>query len=261
MKPFKLLQITDPHLGSQVGGRLLGVNTDESLIDVLDTLAGQDVPDLIVATGDISKDGGIASYLRFLKIIDDYYPSVPLAWLPGNHDDSANMQSVAGHPIELVHQTGGWNFVLLDSHVPGETRGYFSVEELQRLDDELTKQPNLPTLVFLHHQPVPVGSEWIDTYIVGNHQAFFDVIDRHPQVKVISWGHVHQEFLGEYNGIALMATPSTCIQFEANSDQFKLSTTMPGYRTYQLFGDGTFTTEVTRVRLKDYKIDFKSTGY
>lgn len=261
MKPFKILQITDPHLGSQVDGNLLGINTDNSLLDVLDFLVGKDSPDLIVATGDISKDGGAASYIRFLKIMDEYYPSTPLAWLPGNHDNPLNMHSVAGHPIELVHQTGGWNFIFLDSHVPGETGGHLSADELQRLDSELTKQPYLPTLVFLHHQPVPVGSKWIDRYIVDNNKDFFAVIDRHPQVKIISWGHVHQEFFGSYKNIALMATPSTCIQFEPNSDEFKLSEAMPGYRTFELFADGSYTTEVPRVALKTYSIDFTSTGY
>lgn len=261
MKPFKLLQITDPHLGSQIGGSLLGMDTDNSLIDVLDSLRGVMAPDLIVATGDISKDGGLPSYIRFLKIVDEYFPSVPLAWLAGNHDNTDNMISIGGHPIENHYQAGHWNFILLDSHVPGETGGHLSVDELERLDSELSKRPNTPAIVFLHHQPVPVGSHWIDRYVVDNSQDFFDVIDKHPQVKVVSWGHVHQEFYARHNHIDLMATPSTCIQFEPNSNDFKLSEAMPGYRTYDLFSNGRYQTHVSRVALQRYTIDFASTGY
>ena len=43
--------------------------------------------DLIIATGDISNDGTIASYHRFIARVQDYLPGIPLAWLAGNHDN------------------------------------------------------------------------------------------------------------------------------------------------------------------------------
>jgi Icc protein len=261
MSTVRIVQITDCHLGSKPNESLLGLDTDESLRDVLDRIYANETPDLLLCTGDISNDAGATSYMRFLQIINEYFPQTPLAWLPGNHDDPANMLSVAGHPIEYSHQMGGWNLIFLNSRIPGEEGGRISEPELQRLERELSENSGVPTAIFLHHQPVPVGSAWVDQYVVENAQEMFDICDRHTQLKLISWGHIHQEYNGARNGVALMATPSTCVQFKPRSDEFVVSTAMPGYRTYSLFEDGHFESGVERVEEKQYGIDYASTGY
>lgn len=261
MRPFHLLQITDCHLGSQPNTELLGMNTDESLYDVLSLLKEQETPDLIVCSGDISGDGGVASYERFLAIMAEQFPNIPLAWLPGNHDDPASMMQVKPLPIENAHKAGGWNLVFLDSKIPREEGGELKPQDLDYLDDLLAASPDLPTLIFLHHQLVDVGSDWVDQYKVKNSEAFFKVVDRYDCVKGIAWGHVHQEFSCERKGVALMATPSTCVQFTPNMIEFQVDHLMPGYRSFNLFPDGTFATEVKRIAQKDYAQDFSATGY
>jgi len=258
---FRLVQITDCHIGSRPNERLLGLNTDQSLRDVLASIAANERPDLLLVSGDISNDGGPISYARFLKTVDEYFPQVPLAWLPGNHDEPENMFSVAGYPLELALERNGWNIILLDSRIPGEEGGRLPDYELTRLERELSNKPNSPTAVFLHHQPVPVGSAWVDQYVVENAGDFFDICDCHEQIKFISWGHIHQEFNGERRGVTLMATPSTCVQFEPGIDDFQVSQAMPGYRTYTLHADGRFESGVSRIEERAYTIDYASTGY
>lgn len=261
MRPYRLLQITDCHLGSQPGERLLGLDTDQSLCDVMQLLQANESPDLILATGDISNDGGVHSYERFIQLVERYFPNTPLAWLPGNHDDPMNMDQVQVLPIEAHCVRGGWNMVYLDSRIPMEEGGELHPIELERLEQKLAQYHRLPAIVFLHHQPVPVGSNWIDQYVVRNADAFFRIIDRFKNVKAICWGHVHQEFYGVRNGVKLIATPSTCIQFTPNQYDFSVDSVMPGYRRFELYPDGTFDTDVKRIRDKVYKIDFASTGY
>ncbi len=261
MRPFHLLQITDCHLGSLPNQELLGLNTDESLNDVLRLLALQEHPDLILCTGDISNDGGVASYERFIDFVRVHFPETPLAWLPGNHDDPTNMDQVKDLPIEAHHSMGGWNFIFLDSKIPMEEGGELQPSELQRLEDELQKHPDDPTIVFLHHQVVAVGSAWVDQYAVKNADQFFEIIDRHDNVKMVSWGHVHQEFNGKRKDVSLLATPSTCVQFVPNCDDFQVDRIMPGYRHYKLYPDGRYTTKVHRVTEKKYAINFAATGY
>jgi len=106
-----------------------------------------------------------------------------------------------------------------------------------------------------------VGSEWIDQYIVRNADTFFKVLDRFPNVKAVVWGHVHQDFSSERKGVKLIATPSTCVQFKPNCNDFTVDTLMPGYRWFDLHDDGSFTTGVERVTGKEYVIDYKSAGY
>lgn len=261
MRPFHLLHITDCHLSSQPDHEFLGLNTDESLRDVLHLMQTQERPDLILCSGDISNDGGVASYERFVSFVREAFPETPLAWLPGNHDDPINMDQVKDLPIEAHHSVADWNFIFLDSTIPMEEGGEIKLNELQRMEAELQKYPDKPTIIFLHHQPVAVGSEWVDQYIVKNSDQFFEVVDRYNNVKAISWGHVHQEFTANRDGVALLATPSTCVQFVPSCDDFQVDRIMPGYRHYKLFPDGNFTTDVRRVAGKKYRINFEATGY
>jgi Icc protein len=160
-----------------------------------------------------------------------------------------------------VVEQGDWMMLLLNSVVPFKVHGNFEAAELAYLDQMLAANPHKHIIVMLHHQPVLVGSTWIDQYVVRNADAFFDVIDRYSQVKAVVWGHVHQDFRSERKGVALIGTPSTCVQFKPLCDDFTVDTLMPGYRWFDLNDDGSFTTGVERVTDRQYVIDYKSAGY
>jgi Icc protein len=262
-KPLRILQITDCHLGRDEDESLLGLRTLDSFTDVLERATQEeDSFDLVLCSGDISNDGTTGSYERFIKTLRRFMPSTPLAWLPGNHDDPASMRSInVAAPKSEYLTLGGWRLILLNSRVPFEERGELPQSELNRLERLLESDPQSPTLIFLHHQMVPVGSAWIDQYVVSNADAFFEVIDRFENVRCVSWGHVHQEFYRVRNGVDLLATPSTCVQFKPLRDDFTVDQIMPGYRTYELHPNGVYTTQVSRVTERAYSIDDASTGY
>ncbi|WP_338109455.1 3',5'-cyclic-AMP phosphodiesterase [Pseudomaricurvus alkylphenolicus] len=260
-QPLRLIQITDCHLGPRPGEQLLGMDTDESLLDVLSRLKQREQKaDYVIATGDITSNAHIDAYERFLGYMQQYYP-LPLAWLSGNHDLDTVMRRfpsdrVQREYIELEH----WQLILLDSSVPGHEHGDITPEELQRLEDCLQGCAK-PALVFVHHQPVPVGCTWIDQYVIRSSEALLEIIDRHDQVKGLVWGHVHQAFEGLRGEVPLWATPSTCIQFKPRMVDFALDDTMPGYRWFDLYPDGRIETGVERIAEKAYGIDFASSGY
>lgn len=259
----RIIQISDCHLGPLTSEALLGLNTDESLHDVLALITEKETDfDYLVCTGDIASAGHETCYRRFIAIVRQYFAQ-PLAWLPGNHDSSAIMASVdlPYVPEARVVEQGNWLILLLDSVVPFKVHGNFEQGELDYLEQMLSANPDKHIMVMLHHQPVLVGSAWIDQYILRNADAFFAVIDRYPNVKAIVWGHVHQDFSSQRNGIPLIATPSTCVQFKPKCDDFTVDTLMPGYRWFDLNDNGTFATGVERVTGKTYVIDYKSAGY
>lgn len=257
-KTIRLAQITDPHLGKQPGDELLGVNTDLSLQDVLSTLPEHD---LLIASGDISNDGSPESYRRFADTLTSQGIS-RFACLPGNHDEHEVMARVMGPAVmNPVLVLGSWIFILLNSRVPGFEYGDLSESELKFLDKTLGRHPNHHAMIFLHHQPVKVGSAWIDQYLVRSADRFFNILDQHSNVRGVAWGHVHQDFHEIRNGVELFASPSTCIQFKPNNDQFALDDTMPGYRMFNLQSDGGITTSIGRVEGKNYNTDFSSSGY
>ncbi|UZJ43182.1 3',5'-cyclic-AMP phosphodiesterase [Marinimicrobium sp. C6131] len=260
---MRLIQITDCHLGPLSDPSLLGLNTDQSLDDVLRLVAREQTSvDAMVCTGDIASDAHEECYGRFVTTVRNHF-SVPLGWLPGNHDSAAIMAQLESEfvPESRVMSVGEWLVVLLDSAVPGQVYGHLADSELDFLSQTLASNSPRPTLVMLHHQPVPVGSRWIDEYILKNADDFFAIIDAHPQVKGVSWGHVHQFYHGERNGVQLFATPATCIQFKPGSESFAVDRAMPGYRWFDLHDDGRLDTGVSRVEDQKYQIDYQSAGY
>lgn len=262
-KPVRLIQITDCHLGPELSESLLGLNTDQSLDDVLQ-LISQEQPafDQLVCTGDIASAGHDTCYQRFVSTIRAYF-SAPLAWLPGNHDSAAIMAEVniPNPPEARQISFDNWLIILLDSAVPGQVYGYLAESELDYLRTALAANVDKHVMIMLHHQPVPVGSAWIDQYILRNAETLFDIVDQYPRVKALVWGHVHQDFESERKGVKLIATPSTCVQFKPDCDAFTVDTKMPGYRWFELRADGSFDTGVSRVTGKQYTIDYQSAGY
>jgi Icc protein len=102
-------------------------------------------------------------------------------------------------------------------------------------------------MVCVHHHPVEMASRWLDAVGIDNAEALFAVLDAHPQLRAISWGHVHQCFDARRRGVRLLATPSTCAQFLPLSEQFALDARAPAYRRLTLRSDGTLETDVVWV--------------
>jgi Icc protein len=238
------------------------MDTDASLGHVLALLgAATHPPDLILATGDLANHGSDAAYARFRDRIEAF--GVPWFWLPGNHDELGRMRRQYAGARGMVRsiRTGGWQIVMLDSAIPGEVGGELGAGELALLDRALGEEPGCPALVCLHHQPVPIGCAWLDEQRVRDAEAFFAVLARHPQTRAVLWGHVHQEFSAVRNGLQLLASPSTCVQFAPGSDTFRLDERAPGLRWIELGADGSFATRVERVQGVTLDFDRESTGY
>ncbi len=259
---LRIAQITDTHLYADRGGRLLGLNTRECLDQVLRLVQQDDSFDLVVASGDLAHDGSEAAYLQVREKLGQL--EIPVYCLAGNHDErDAIRKHLDGENFHCVRSkvSGGWQLVFLDSTVKGEDGGHLDVAELEALSQALDKHPDLPTVVWLHHQPVSMGSRWLDTMAVDNPDDFFAIIDRHPQVRAIVWGHVHQTFEQQRNDVLLLASPSTCLQFLPASEDFAVDENPPGYRWLELYPDGSLQTGVKRLAEIPGRIDLAARGY
>lgn len=263
-QPVRLLQLTDCHIGPDESEELLGLNTNESLHDVIDHLSREQMSwDLLVTTGDIANNGGARTYQRYLDILKQSNIEFgAFGWLPGNHDSPVEMnEALASNELTKEIHIGNWLILLLNTQVPGHTHGNLVEAELNLLDEALARNSDRHVLIFMHHQPVPVGCAWVDAQKVRSEYAFFKILDQYSHVKVVAWGHVHHEFSEERNKVQLLATPSTSIQFKSRSDDFAVDRKMPGYRWFQLNPDGSFSTQVERIAEKKYPIQFSSEGY
>lgn len=262
-RPLRVIQITDTHLCADPKARLMGLNTQTSLLAVLARLRQEPVPpDLVLATGDLVHDASPAGYRRLGAILASL--GVPVYCLPGNHDQATTLAAILNEGrVRTVPEAmqGGWALLFMDSTLPDSDAGHLSETELERLATALERHRDLPTLICLHHNPVPVGSVWMDTMAVDNGDDLFALLDRHPQVRGLLWGHVHQVFEAERNGVRLMATPSTCIQFQPGGDTFALDPAPPGYRWLELTPEGGIHTGVRRLEGYPLDLDTEAGGY
>jgi Icc protein len=258
---IRIAQITDTHLYADPDSRLLGLDTHHSLRAVIE-LARRRKPDLVIASGDLAHDASPAAYKRLAECFR--IMAVPVYCLPGNHDEAAALRNClpgAGCVCPGEVRLQGWQLIFLDSTLAGSEGGHLSATELQRLEQCLHAAPDLHALVALHHQPVAVGSRWLDSMAVDNATAFFSVIDRHPQVRAIIWGHVHQQFEQHHKEVKLLATPSTCIQFLPRSETFAVEPVPPGYRWIDLYSDGRIESGIERLATIPGSVDLSTRGY
>ncbi len=263
LQPSLLIaQITDTHLFGTPTAHLLGVQTHASCQAVLHHLTQlPHRPDLLLFTGDLSQDGTVAAYEHLQDMVCPL--GIPTYWVPGNHDEAQVMAQVLRRspisPQKSLH-VGGWHLILLDTHVPGCVHGELSAESLAWLEQELSQSPQEPAMLAFHHPPFGVGSAWMNEIGLRNAADFFAVCDRHPRLKLVVFGHIHQEFCYHRNGVDYVATPSTCIQFKPNSEHFALDPVAPGLRLIHLFPSGAWSSNVSRAGYA-YQPDFAAAGY
>jgi Icc protein len=261
---LRILQISDPHLYADASSRLLGQNTRETL-DLVLSLARQVCwpADRLLLTGDLVHDESARGYRYLEQRIARL--GIPCSGIPGNHDAPQLMSEIFGRGKTISTATsvraGTWHLVFLDSTIPDDNGGHLSEGQLDRLREDLAAHPDKHTLICLHHQPVPVGSRWVDTMALDNPDDFFSVTDQHPQVRGVLWGHVHQEFSSERSGVGLFAAPSTCVQFLPGSDDFAVDALTPGFRWLDLHPDGRIDTGVRRIAAYPAPVDLTTAGY
>ncbi|BBV15513.1 MULTISPECIES: 3',5'-cyclic-AMP phosphodiesterase [Citrobacter] len=260
----RILQITDTHLFAEKHETLLGVNTWDSYQSVLDAIHAESPEyDLIVATGDLAQDQSAAAYQHFAEGIASF--RAPCVWLPGNHDFQPAMYSAlqdAGiSPAKRVFIGEQWQILLLDSQVFGVPHGELSEFQLEWLERKLADAPDRNTLLLLHHHPLPAGCSWLDQHSLRNAAELDNVLVNYPRARYLLCGHIHQELDLDWNGRRLLATPSTCVQFKPHCSNFTLDTISPGWRTLELFADGTLQTQVRRLQGNRFHPDTASEGY
>lgn len=258
----ELVQITDCHLFKDDAGKLLGLQTAFSLNAVLDDIAMLPAKDLLLATGDLSQDGTPESYRRLRDGVNRF--AMPAFWIPGNHDEPALMASeLTGGNWSAAKRiiAGKWQIILLDSMVPRRVYGKLKDDQLALVEKALQEYPHHHALVVLHHHPVPVDCFWLDTIGLNNPEPLLAMLQAHQAKTVLLWGHIHQAFDRELNGVRLLATPSTCVQFKPHSEDFQADTESPGYRLLRLHNDGRLETDVRRIDHMEFTVDYSVKGY
>ena len=235
---FRLAQISDCHLGPEPDFDYRGIRPLDTLRTVIEQLAGER-PDALLVTGDVSEDGSEESFALAAEAIDAL--DVPTVAVPGNHDHPGRMQPhfpIGPWDGPLSLRVDEWQLVLCDSTLSNDPAGGFSPEHIERIDSALRQHQERPTLVALHHQPMPVGSPWIDRFPLRDPEPFRSLVRRHRQVRAVTWGHIHQAWSCHEDGVDWFGAPSTAVNALAGGPRFESSGEGPGYRWFELEPDG-----------------------
>jgi len=215
-----IAQITDCHIvekGELVADR---VDTASMLRAAVAHVVDMDPrPDVVLATGDLVHNGRPAQYEQLGEILAEL--TMPVYPIPGNHDDRAGIRTVfpdvvpagsAEDCVDYVVEEHPIRLVGLDTTIPGESGGRLEPEQLVWLDDQLAREPERPTLIFQHHPPFVIGIDWLDRIGLENGPEEAEVVARHPQVELLTSGHIHRAVHTRFGGTVASCWPSTGYQ-------------------------------------------------
>jgi 3',5'-cyclic-AMP phosphodiesterase len=213
---MNIAQITDIHLGFDQG------NPDEinrqRLDRTLATLAEASCsPALILATGDLTEHGDIRSYEALREAFSKL--SVPIWPILGNHDLRENFTAVfpdvptADGFVQYAIELDGLRLLMLDTLEEGRHGGGFCETRAEWLARELAARPSVPTIIVMHHPPVPVGIAWMDPradepWIL----RFKAAIAGQKQVRAVLCGHLHRPVVAPLEGTTVFVCPATAVQ-------------------------------------------------
>lgn len=227
-------------------GELRGTVTAATLQRVLDHYqAGDWRAERVLVTGDLIQDDSEQAYDRFRDLLLQL--NLRVHCVPGNHDIRDFMRAVCRQPPFSYcawEEIGNWLIVGIDSCVSEDAGGQVTPEELDRLSRIVTGSGAKHVMVCLHHPPVKMGSKWLDTVGLKNGDEFLERLRMLGRIRVVTFGHVHQEYDAEHKGVRVIATPATCRQFQQGSDDFAVDDNPPAYRRFELKSAGTIDTEL-----------------
>ena len=235
---LQIAQLTDCHVSAAPGTLYRGQDPVKGLQRVVDHVSAMQ-PDILLATGDLSEDGSEGSYEILANMLAQ--PGVPVLALPGNHDEPAVLeQYFPGSPVDGISVTnhGDWQVIRLNSCMPGLVHGQLDQGALDQLGEVLDRDEGRPRLVALHHQPLSVGSPWIDMYRLMDAGPFLDLIEGTTDIRVVVWGHIHQPFEAESNGTLMLGGPSSVANSLPGTKCFTPDARGPAYRWLELAPNG-----------------------
>lgn len=250
---LRLIQITDLHLLADPDAELRGIRPRARLESVLAAIqAERDGTHRLIVTGDLTHDDLRETYQALRSLLADWVDILRV--IPGNHDDRIAMRDAFGDRITVAagrnlfsEELGGWKLIGLDTHISGSVAGHAGEQQIAWLAEQLENSTDRPTLLCLHHPPVSVGSRWLDDVGLQDAVELNAILYRHPQVRLVCCGHVHQELAIGGSGWTVLTTPATALQFRPGTETLEVDTAAPGYRVIELESAGTWRSRVVRV--------------
>ncbi|MBM3804471.1 MAG: hypothetical protein FJW26_19405 [Acidimicrobiia bacterium] len=241
--PFYFVQMSDAHIFGDPAREFHGTNPARNLRAAVHWINSLDPqPEFCIHTGDAVAEESEAAYRLFNEEIAGL--KVPVYFAVGNHDHRSSLRrfvlnetpaSDASYAYDF--EVGGWHMVVLDSSDPPQVSGRIDAAQLLWLERTLQRQAHQPTVVFLHHHPLPLGVPWLDELRLKDATPFIEVLRRAPWVRSVFYGHVHFESHLTLGHLHFASVPAVSFQFGETAWCDKFSSLPPGLRLVYLEGE------------------------
>ncbi len=210
-----IAQISDTHILARSSDEAVAASRAETLRRCIADINRQGV-DVVIHTGDSVHHGSAEEYAHLREILADL--ETPLFLIPGNRDRHGALRAAFNHLSylpkngDLLHyvvEDHPIRLVALDSVGAGERKGVFCVRRLAWLEETLAREPDRPTILFIHHPPFDIAPHYVGGYrCPRDAEGLAAAVSRHPQVERLLCGHVHRLHHEPWGGTVATTMPS-----------------------------------------------------
>lgn len=213
-----IAQITDLHITSakDPANRARNAARLHQVLKAIHALRPR--PLAIFASGDLVDRGEPEEYAELQAI--SRAVEIPLHFGLGNHDRREAFR--AAFPSTPVDENGfvqyavafeGLRVIMCDTLDETKTGGGFCASRANWLRRTLGKAPDTPTLIFLHHPPIPSGILWMDEPPDAEWMVRLgETVQGARQIRTLACGHMHRAYHGLFAGQAVAISSATAIQ-------------------------------------------------
>lgn len=202
---MKILQISDLH-GMEAGCKFNKPDPLDRLSKAVEHINHYHGDASFCAiTGDIADSGTVVAYQTIKLILDDliipYYPII------GNHDLRRPFLKVFSNTpfengfIQYRIDMAKYVFLFLDTVKENHGNGELCKQRMTWLENQIkTIDRRQPVVIFMHHPPFSIALPWMDSIMLDNGQAFYEII-KDQSVGYIFFGHIHRPAHGIWRQI------------------------------------------------------------
>lgn len=238
-----IAQISDTHILAGSPEQAAGAARAEALRRCVADINRQGV-DAVIHTGDTVHHGTAEEYAHLGEILAGL--EAPLFLIPGNRDRREGLRGAFGHIsylpgngefLHYVVEDSPVRLVALDSVDAGERKGAFCARRLAWLEETLAREPDRPTILFIHHPPFDIPVHFVGGYRrPKDAEDLAAVVKRHPQVRQLLCGHVHFQHRQPWGGTTATTMPSVAVDLRKEDDP--TIETLPLYLLHVASNDG-----------------------
>ena len=263
-----IAQISDLHLPGEGQLTYGHVNMAAALRRVVAHVnALSPLPDLAIVTGDLTNAGSPEETRQARDLLAGFH--CPHVVLPGNHDLRATLRAempataLPAAPGPFLHYALDHlplRLLALDSVNEGKPGGALCPGRLDWLAARLKEAPGRPTMLFLHHPPLPLGVPETDQDGFAGAEDFGHLIADHPNILRIAAGHIHLATTSQLHGCPVVTAPSLGMQltrdFSASPPPSGFTLAAPGYLLHHFTASGGLVSHVVMLGDSEKRHEF-----